>query len=41
VSTQTIAYEMPISRSIDLDTENDFKNLEAFNMEILINETLS
>lgn len=41
VSTQTLAYEMPISRSIDLDTENDFKNLEALNMEILINETLS
>ncbi len=41
VTTQTLAYEMPISRSIDLDTENDFKNLNAMNMEILKDDALS
>jgi CMP-N,N'-diacetyllegionaminic acid synthase len=41
VNHQTLAYEMPISRSIDLDTENDFKNLNALNMEILKDEALS
>jgi len=41
VTAQTLAYEMPITRSIDLDTENDFKILNALNMEILTNEALS
>lgn len=41
VNEQTLAYEMPISRSIDLDTENDFKNLNALNMEILKDDALS
>jgi CMP-N,N'-diacetyllegionaminic acid synthase len=41
VTAQTLAYEMPISRSIDLDTEDDFKKLEALNMEILKDDALS